>query len=372
MKKKILIYINQICLRGGVEKVFYNLINNLPENKYDITILTTVAYISDDLKIEIYDKQIKRYFFYFDEFSKNFIIRQFQKLYNKIARFFIDKIIKKQKWDIAIAAQEGMYAEYISKITAPKKYLWIHNDMRLISTKNFKSKKDEKKCYNTFNKVICVSEDVKQSMLDVFGEMDNLCVKYNPIDTNEIDLKANEDIRENPKSRPLLVSVGRLAHQKGFDRLLKIVKKLNTDGYDFEVWVVGEGAERKNLENYIKTHNIYNVKLLGHRTNPFTYMKNADWVICTSRHEGFNMVLHEAIYLEKPIITTNNAGAFELLGNNDEYGIVLENRDDAIYHGFKRILDTPDLQNHYSIKAAQRKSFVSLKERIQKIEELFL
>ena len=367
MKKKIIIYINQICLRGGVEKVFYTLINNLTPDKYDITILTTVAYISDDLKIGIYDDTIKRYFFYFDEFSKNFFVRQLQKLYNKIAPFFIDRIIKSKKWDIAIAAQEGMYAEYIAKISAHKKYLWIHNDMHQITTKNFKTKTAEKKCYDSFDKVICVSEDVKQSMLDIFGTMNNLCVKYNPIDTIEIDLKSKENIAETPANHPLFVSIGRLAHQKGFDRLLPIVKKLNDEGYIFEVWIVGEGVERKNLEDYIKMHNINNVTLLGYRANPFAYIKLADWIICTSRFEGFNTVLQESIYLQKPIITTNNAGAHELLGNN-EYGIIMPNTDEDIYKGLKHILDNPNLQNYYSNKAFERKSFIALKDRIQKIE----
>ena len=118
--KNILIYINQICLRGGVEKVFYNLINSLDMTKYNITILTTVAYLSDDLNLDLYKGKVKRYFFYYDEFSDNFLYKQYQRVYNKVAPKIVDKIIKSKKWDIAIAAQVGMYAEFIKNVNADK------------------------------------------------------------------------------------------------------------------------------------------------------------------------------------------------------------------------------------------------------------
>ncbi len=372
MMKNILIYINQICLRGGVEKVFYNLINSLDMTKYDITVLTTVAYLSDDLNLDLYKGKVKRFFFSYDEFSDNFLYRQYQRIYNKIAPKIIDKIIKLKKWDIAIAAQEGMYADYIKGVNADKKLLWIHNDMRKLAATRFGTIEQEKKCYEAFDDVVCVSEDVKKSMIEVFGDLDNLCVKYNPIDTNEIDLIKDQPVEEQRiyKEVPLLVSVGRLCSQKGYDRLLECVKRLNEENYKYEIWIVGEGADRELLEKYISDNNIDNVKLLGLRSNPYKYMNYADWVICTSRHEGFNMVLHEATYLEKPILTTNNAGAIELLGDS-KFGIIIDNDNESIYNGLKNILDNKDLKSLYEKRVKKRKSFISLDERIKKIEELF-
>lgn len=368
--KKVLIYINQICLRGGVEKVFYNLINNLDKDKYDITVLTTVAYLSDDLKVDIYKGRIKRFFFYYDEFSDKFLYRQFQRIYNKIAHPIIDFIIKHKKWDIAIAAQEGMYAKYIQNVFARKKLLWIHNDMNLINTKCFASLLKEKECYETFDHVVCVSNDVKNSMINKFGDMQNLCVCYNPIDTFEIDIKKNEKIDIQRKiDIPLFVSVGRLCEQKGYDRLLKSVIKLNSAGYKYEIWIIGDGVLRNEIESTIKDNNINNVKLLGHKTNPYSYMTQADWIICTSRHEGFNMVLHEATYLEKPIFTTKNAGAVELLGDS-EYGIVINNDDNEIYNAFKELLDNKELTAKYKTQITKRKDFISLKNRISNIEQI--
>jgi glycosyltransferase involved in cell wall biosynthesis len=233
---------------------------------------------------------------------------------------------------------------------------------------HFHSPQEEKMCYSRFDQVACVSDDVRKTMLERFGDMDNLCVCYNPIDTNEID----EKLRESLPARPLetlFVCVGRLADQKGFDRLLPICKKLNEEGLRFKVWILGEGEKRAELEQYIQANNLQNVELKGNQSNPFIYMRCADWLLCVSRHEGFNMVLHEALYCGTPIITTNNAGTEELLGDN-EYGLVMENTDEAIENGMRRVLLDPNIQAHYKVKCQERKEFVSLNRRMTVIQNV--
>ena len=109
--------------------------------------------------------------------------------------------------------------------------------------------------------------------------------------------------------------------------------------------------------------------MLGNCKNPYIYMKLADWLICTSRHEGFNMVLHEAIYCETPIITTRNAGTIELLGDN-RYGIVLNNDDESILNGMRNVLKYPELREKYVHASKERKAFIDIDYRVNKILEL--
>lgn len=366
--KKVFIYIHQSILKGGVEKVFYNLFNNLPDDEYEITVLNYCGYLTDDLQSVFYKGQKHRYWFYYDEWSNKPIKRFLQKVHNKVMPTILPIWLKMQRYDIAIAAQEGMYAKFVDEnIRAKRKLLWIHNDMMLcrFTEKHFSSPKDEKACYEHFDRVACVSESVKQSMLERFGEMRNLYVVYNPIDTNEIDKQLREKLPERG-TEPLFVCVGRLVEQKGFDRLLPICKKLNDEGFKYTVWILGEGTARAKLEEFTKNNKLENVKLMGNQKNPFVYMKQADWILCTSRHEGFNMVLHEAVYCEVPIITTENAGAMELLGNS-QYGIVLENSDQAIEEGMRRVLSNNEIRDKYYLAAIGRKNFVSLDDRMKTI-----
>lgn len=366
--KKVFIYIHQSILKGGVEKVFYNLFNNLPDDEYQITVLNYCVYLTDDLKSVFYKGQKHRYWFYYDEWSSKPVKKFFQRVHNKLMPVILPIWLRMQRFDIAIAAQEGMYAKFVDEnIHAKRKLLWIHNDMMLcrFTEKYFESPQDEKACYEHFDGVACVSDSVRQSMLARFGEMSNLYVVYNPIDTNEIDIKLEENLPERGKET-LFVCVGRLVEQKGFDRLLPVCKKLNDEGFKYTVWILGEGSDREKLESYIQKNGLYNVKLLGNQKNPFVYMKQADWLLCASRHEGFNMVLHEAVYCECPIITTVNAGTKELLGNS-QYGIVLENSDQAIEDGMREVLSNKEIRDKYHLSALERKDFVSLDGRMEVI-----
>ncbi|RGK37406.1 glycosyltransferase [[Ruminococcus] lactaris] len=367
--KKIFIYIHQSILKGGVEKVFYNLFNNLPDNEYQITVLNYCVYLTDDLKSVFYKGQKHRYWFYYDEWSAKPGKKFTQRVHNKIMPIMLPIWLNMQHYDIAIAAQEGMYAKFvIENIHAKRKLLWIHNDMMLcrFTEKYFTTSQEEKSCYEQFDGVACVSESVRQSMLERFGKMENLYTIYNPIDTNEIDIKLKE---KHPKrsNDPLFVCVGRLVEQKGFDRLLPICKKLNGEGFKYTIWIIGEGSERARLEQIIQENQLDNVKLLGNQKNPYIYMKQADWLLCVSRHEGFNMVLHEAIYCECPIVTTLNAGTEEFLGDS-EYGIVLDNTDEAIEKGMRKVLTNREIREKYYNAAKERKKTVSIEERMKTIQ----
>ena len=77
--------------------------------------------------------------------------------------------------------------------------------------------------------------------------------------------------------------------------------------------ILGEGSERESLENYIRENKLENsIKLLGFKSNPYPYIKNADAYILSSRYEGYPLVLCEALVLNKKIISTDCTGAVEV------------------------------------------------------------
>lgn len=367
-KKEILIHIHQCILKGGVEKVFYNILNNIPVENYHITVLSVMGYLKGDFDESIYPASIKRKCLFWDEFSSNFFRRIGQKIHNRIYPVLIKTYYKFKKFDVAIAAQEGFYADFvINNVKAHKKLLWIHNDMKQChwSLDYFKSSEKERSCYEKFDKIVCVSKQVQESMRMVFGEMSNLTVCYNPIDTKEIDLKLRKVLNKRPFA-PWFVCIGRLAHQKAYDRLFKVCSRLNQEGYKYNISILGEGEERSNLEYLLEKMKLSNIKLLGNKENPFKYLKSADWYLLPSRHEGFSTSLQEAAYCGTPIITTDVSGAKELLGEN-EYGIICENSEDGLYSGMKRILDSSIDQSFFRSQIAKRKNFVNLKSRIDAI-----
>ena len=81
---------------------------------------------------------------------------------------------------------------------------------------------------------------------------------------------------------------------------MNLVKELNV-----ELWIVGDGPDRAMYEEYKKELKVgNNITFFGMKTNPYPYMKQADYVILTSDYEGFPVIYVEALILEKQIITT--------------------------------------------------------------------
>lgn len=371
-KKKVFIFIHQCVLSGGVEIVFHTLLNNLPVDEYDITVLSVMGYLKGDFEDKLYPSQVKRRCLMWDEFSKTSVVKRFcQKFHNRFFPRFYKWWLKFKKFDVAIAAQEGMYASFvIDNVIARKKILWIHNDIDIChwTLSHFGTIEAEREYYGRFNHIICVSESVAESMSRVFGKLNNLCVHHNPIDTRKIDMMLQKSTPAHPGD-VWFVCVGRLVEQKGFDRLIRVCSRLVIEGYQFYVSILGDGQDRNLLEDMLKEYKVKNVELLGYKPNPFVYMRAADWFLQTSRHEGFGLALYEAAYCGVPVITTDVAGARELLGDS-EYGIVAPNSEDGIYNAMKRVLDMHELHDKYKTMIETRVPIINLDNRIASIRAL--
>ena len=165
------------------------------------------------------------------------------------------------------------------------------------------------------------------------------------MDTEEILEKAKAEVKQN--SEPLFISVGTIFPQNGFDRLLKVHKKLLDEGFKHRILILGDGRDFeiiKNLKTELGVHET--ATMLGFTDNPYPYFKNADFYVLSSRYEGFPTVLFEAIALKKNIIATDVSGVGEML-NNGKLGLIVENSEDGIYEGMKRALTEPQFFEKY-------------------------
>lgn len=371
MKKKILFLIESFA-GGGVEKVFIDLINNMDISKYDITVMSIWDYgvRKKDLRKDIKYKSIFPNIKGISRVFHNFVEKSDGKL---LYKFGI-----KEKYDIEIAFVEGRATKIIGASTNKnsKKIAWVHIDLSQghWTSKVFgESLEREKECYRKFNNIIFVSNSAMKGFNTLFGDnFDNLQVKYNPIIANDVINKSKEMITdiEKPKDKKLLVTSGRLVAQKGYESLLEVCNRLNKDNLEYELWILGEGWSRPQLEELIDKYKLSNVKLLGFKENPYKYIKQGDLFVCSSKNEGFSLVIAEAMILGLPVISTNCSGPNELL-NFGEYGFMVKNTEDDLYKGLKEILNDEEKLKYYIKKSKERINFFNYKERISDIEGLF-
>ncbi len=389
--KKVLFLVHTLQV-GGAEKVLVNLVNHMDKEKYDITVMTVVntGAFRKDLAPHIHYKTIFNVPFLSnkgntDKSSGNLLDKpnRIKKMLANLYKFMwrhsdCKKIYQrhiKEEYDVEIAFLEGIAAKIIasSKSETSKKISWIHIDLlkERKTEKFFRNAQEEKQCYERFDQIVCVSKNVKEQFIKKFQPVDlnKIMVKYNPIDEEFIMNQAKEGIENIEKKKKTICTVGRLSKQKGYDRLLRIVQKLNEDGLEFDVWIIGVGEEEEKLKKYIKDNRLQNVKLLGYQQNPYKYIKKADFFVCSSITEGFSTVVSEAVILEKKIITTECSGMREILGENGEYGILVENSEEALYKVLKENLMTED----FKIKEEQikkRKKLFNLEYLTKEIEQL--
>ena len=366
--KKILFLINTLS-GGGAEHVLIELANGLADKGYDVTVQTVIdgGVFSNRLNNNVHRKSI---------------IKLQGSLFAKILIYLVCFIFSPsfvyRKWvsgdyDYEVAFLEGVPTKILSESTndKAKKYAWVHID--LYNTygleKVYHSLEDHIESYTKFDKIICVSYSVKSAFIKKFGLSKNLEVKYNPIDENKIKSQAQEEIEKSERFR--IVSVGRLEKQKGFDRLLMIMKRLNNENIDCELVIVGEGSRRAEYEGYIKYNSLDDrVTLTGFVDNPYKYMKSADLIVFPSRAEGYSTVATEALIIEKPIVVSDCAGMKELFGES-EYGVVTENSEQALYNEIKRMIIDDEYRERYEEMATVRAKNFSKEARVADIETLF-
>ena len=201
----------------------------------------------------------------------------------------------------------------------------------------------------------------------------NSCVLYNTIDTDKIVRMSADIPQQNPFSEREfnLISVGRIIDAKGFDRLVRIQKRLKDEGYASHVFILGTGQDRERLDTIARENGIADsFTFLGFHENPYQYVSRADLFVCSSRREGFSTAVSEALVLGVPVVSSNCSGAKELLGDNNEYGIVTENDEEALYQGIKRMLSEPGLLEHYKKQASIRGRSFGTEKTVKAVEEM--
>ncbi|MBX3436151.1 MAG: glycosyltransferase [Planctomycetaceae bacterium] len=162
--------------------------------------------------------------------------------------------------------------------------------------------------FRGFDRVIAVSRGVASRLTGV-----NADVIYNGIDIPAIQRPA---IPKHPRTtlnrdghHPLVISVGRLDHVKGFDVLMDAWQDV-----DGRLQIAGEGPQRKALEAQIIRLGLTDrVELLGFRRDIPDLLATADLTVIASRREGFGYTLAEALLLRRPVVATNVPAANEIL-----------------------------------------------------------
>ena len=357
--------------RGGAENVLVDLVNHMDQNRFQITVQT--LFDQDSQKDRL--KEGIRY--------KSFLYHQFHgnsRLMARIPAKLLYRLIVRERYDAVISYLEGPTTHIAAGCPYPdsKRAAWVHVEMKTErqARAGFRSLPAACKAYEKLDKIIFVAKTVQTAFEKASGRVfENSEVLYNTIDSDAIIEKSREELSEEVFSEEEfnIISVGRIIDAKGFDRLASVQKKLKEQGYRTHVYVLGTGSDREKIEEYTdKNHISDSFTFLGFQDNPYKYVAKADLFVCSSRREGFSTAVSEALVLGVPVVSTNCSGAYELLGDNNEFGIVTENDEEKLYQGIRQMLDDPVLLTHYRSQAEIRGKSFSTKNTVEAVEKMLV
>ncbi len=284
--KKICFLSGDITRSGGTEKVACQIMNGLV-TRYSISVISLTH--SNEKMFYCLNSDIKRVALF--QSNPNGI-RQYFSIVNRIRKY-----LKKNKIDLLIDIDTilDMFSVVAVHGTGMNLIAWEHfnfsetmgNKLRVPIRKHMTKYAD---C------VVTLTKEDQKTYSDYFGEKLRVEQIYNPVEI--IETKGEYDL--NSKT---IVSVGRLARQKGFDYLLQVAGFVFDKHPDWEWVILGEGDERETLEKTIEEKNLHQVKLIGRVNNVDEYLRKSSMFVMTSRYEGFPLVLIEAKANKLPLVS---------------------------------------------------------------------
>jgi glycosyltransferase involved in cell wall biosynthesis len=173
--------------------------------------------------------------------------------------------------------------------------------------------------YRKSNLIVTVSERIAEELKNDFGlEADKVFTIRNVVDVRNIltlsQVPIEDDVREFFRRNLVIITHSRLARQKNIEALLMIYSRIRGKA---KLVVVGDGEEKGHLLKTCsdaglrvhsgegKTMSDADVIFLGHKANPFPYLRLATLYTITSRWEGFPLSVCEALVCGLPVIASD-------------------------------------------------------------------
>ena len=376
-KKKILIRIGSLR-HGGAEKVLVTFLKNLPKDKYEIDLLLNLY--SGKYLPEVPGWINVLYLNKGEMITTNRLqdipTKAFRVIYQRVLKTFpsllYQFILKGKKYDIEFAAIHGFRDEILnSPLKSSKKLIWIHNDLKKTELYNYTDEEFQK--FFGFDKIMVISEKILhdfENLAKTEQDKNKIVRIYNPLDTDEIIEKSEVGSWKSEDEIPVFISVGTVFPQKGFDRLLKVHRRLLDEGFTHKIQILGDGYDFENIKKLQQDLGITETSaLFGFTDNPYPVIKNADFYILSSRYEGFPTVLFEAITLKKKIISTDVSGVREML-DDGKLGLIIDNSEDGIYEGMKKALRNPESFDQYERQLKDYKMPFDLENSVNSIVKI--
>ena len=372
MKKESILFVIDSLHCAGAEKSLTTLLSLLNYSKYDVD-LQLFGYggaLEELVPKEVNILKPMEYIKFSSLSTKNAVIKSLKNMNFKMlssrlkfslairkdnysnaqkARVYwkkVSNVIEKnnKEYDIAISYAQGVPTFYVAeKVCAKKKLAWVNVSYKLEDEDRI----FQEHFYDKYNKIVAVSDSAKNIFLETFPKYtDKLEIIYDINDADFIKKMSDQGQSYNDNYTGLrILTIGRLANQKGYDMALEACKILKEKGIEFKWYSLGMGPLKEEIEKYINENNLENnFKLLGVKSNPYPFIRDCDIYVQTSRFEGFGIAIAEARMLNKPVVTTRFDAVYNQMKDRKN-GLVVDMNSQGIVNGILELINNKKLTN---------------------------
>ncbi len=381
MKKRVITNI----LKENLEKTFF-IIPTLSAGGAEKVVLYLLKYIDrrkfSPVKLVLFEKKGE----FLDEVPKDVEVISLKKGFHKYGLQWLifmplARILKKEKPDVIVSFMWYpnlivSVAKLLSKarakvilserISLSFSFGFIGDLLRALGMRLFYRKADA----IIVNSMAMIKE--LQERLQINKE--KIKVIYNPVDIEKIELMSKEKVN-HPWFRegiPVIIAIGRLTAQKGFNYLIDALRILADRGVNCRLCIIGEGEDREKLQDQAVRLGIQErVAFLGFQNNPYKYLSRASVFVLSSLYEGFPNALLEAMALGVPSVASRCPTGPEELITDGVNGILVPPADSkALAEAIERLILNEDLRKKLGSSAKKRAEEFDVKKIIREFERV--
>ena len=349
VEPKLKICVVSISLaKGGAERSTAILTKILQEEGFEVHLVLLNDSIDYDFKGELLNLGL-------DKNSPDLPWKRFKR-FQKFRRY-----LKTHDFDYIIdnrtRSSPSVELIYLNYIYQGFKFIYVvrsHNIDKYLTEKKWIARLILKKV----DKIVGVSKEISATINSEFETTKALTI-HNSVE------KLSERHNESDYEEPYVLFLGRIDDTvKNLSLLIEAYKLSKLSNHSVRLYIVGDGEDKEMIQRQINSFQLQeHLKLYSFTTNVYSILKNALFLVLTSRHEGFPRVLIEALSVGTPVISVNcQSGPSEII-HNEINGLLVENHNPVVLaQAFDRLLLDTEL---YSLcKSNSKQSVAHLNQSI--------
>lgn len=374
MRKIKVVFVEYQLVCGGAEQALFDLISLLDKERFEPSVFvqnpggTWEKKFTDAGIPVIHDYDCRKPTWNPLQKLGNFVKKcKVAKANRQEGKGLLDVCLPEQP-DIVVSYNAWMQSE-IAFAKDAKSVKYIHGDPGTNPVYRQEAT-EERELLGRYDRIVCVSQAAWSAFRELSGLTEQTELHYNPLNSDNVRSLSRQPV-DLPEDLPVVCAVGRLAEEKGFERLLVIHRHLLDQGIRHRLVIVGDGPDRDFLPRMARALDLQDsVIFAGYQANPYPYMARSRFLASSSFTEGLPVIAMEALSLGIPVVSTVPSVG-EAFGG-EACGLITENSVSALEEGIRRMLTDDGFYGSLKTGAEKRSAYFDGKRMIKEIEDMFV